>query len=246
MNNLDFPLEIRNEKWLNCLGMILPIGFIIVGYAFLFNTTIAFSLTVLIYSAFFFAESKFNKKKKISTNELMVVSTIIVSSTSTFFSRIESFRHPSPILAFFSSVISIVFGILIIILFSFVFYAMLISVLNKKPNMIIDSDGIKINSIETVFARQIFWTDIEEVSTSMMSMTNCIDLKLKNPGAYQSTIDSQKNSIRRWFMNYLFKKSGGIVKLSSAGSNISFKDLEYLVRKNVEARRVDGEIAYNA
>ena len=237
MKNLKFPLKIVNKKSLMYFASIVLIGFIIFGYAAIINSNVAVAMVSLFTVVFIIGLKKFNAKKKISNTVLIVINAIIISTLSSLFSRVDAFTHPTPILSFLAKIISIVFGIFVILLSSLLLYVMIKSLMTKVPNIIIDSDGIKINSSEPIFARQILWADIEEVSTSVTFTTATIDLKLKNPQAYQSTIDNQKNSIRRWFMNYLFKKSGGVVKLSSTGTNISFKDLEYIVRENFEAKR---------
>ena len=237
MKTLEFPLEIVNKKMVGYLTLLVSLPILVFGYFCIINTNVAVSMVFLCTILSIIVLTKLNKKKLISNNVLIFVNAIIVSTLSSSFSNIDTFIHPTPLLTIFAAIINVVIGILSFIFSLFLLYLMIISLKRKRSDITIDNDGIKINSFETVFARQILWTDIEEVSTSVNCMIDYIDLKLKNPQAYQSTIDNQKNSIRRWFMNYLFKKSGGVVKLSSIGTNISFKDLEYIVRENFEAKR---------
>ncbi len=243
MNNLDFPLEIKSDKWFNCLIMVVPFFLLGFGYPMIIHPSVIVSLSIPFIILLGILDFFVLKKGKVNIWLLLFIKFIFFFLFFYFLSDIDLFRKPTQFLLFYSSIIGTTFGIVAALLGCFVFYVLFKVLIDKRPNMVIDNNGIVVNYLGTAFSWQILWTDIEDFTTEKIQSNKYIKLKIKNKEAYKSAIDSQMKGLRRLFTKYSFKKNDGTLYLSSSGSNISFKDLEYIVRKNVEARRVDGEIS---
>ena len=246
MNNLDFPLEIRNERWLNCLIMVAPFFILGFSYPMIIHPSIIVSLSIPFIILLGILEFSVLKKGKVNVWLILFIKSIFFFLFFYFLNNTFQFNKPTQFLLLYSSIIGTTFGIATALLGCFVFSFLFKVLIDKRPNMVIDNNGIVVNYLGTGFSWQILWTDIEDFTTEKIQYNKFIKLKIKNKEAYKSAIDSQKKSLWRLFTKYSLKKNDGALYLSSPGSNITFKDLEYLVKKNVEARREDGEIAYNA
>ena len=241
MNNLDFPLEIKSDKWFNCLIMVVPFFLLGFGYPMIIHPSVIVSLSIPFVILLGILEFFVLKKGKVNFRLLLFIKFIFFSFFFYFLSKTDLFNKPTQFLLLYSSIIGTTFGIATALLGCLVFSFLLKILIDKRPKMVIDNNGIVVNYLGTAFSWPILWTDIEDFTTEKIQNTKCIKIKIKNKEAYKSAIDSQKKSLWRWFTKYSFKKNGGTLYLSSPGSNISFNDLEYIVRKNVEARRVAGE-----
>ena len=110
---------------------------------------------------------------------------------------------------------------------------------DKKPGIIIDSDGIIDNSSALSIGR-IHWEDIDDIIRKTDFNQKSIALIVRNPEKY---IDKQASSYKRRMMKANFKMSGSPIAISPNSLKINFDELnkiltqshaEYLNSKNLK------------
>lgn len=90
---------------------------------------------------------------------------------------------------------------------------------DKNPGLIIDDQGIKINS---GFKDYIEWADIERFDVKQIARTRLIIVFLKDPDVH---IQKEKNIFKRKLMMWNYKTSGSPVSISSNGLKCNFDEL---------------------
>ena len=94
---------------------------------------------------------------------------------------------------------------------------------DKTPGLIIDEQGIKINS---AFKDNLEWEEIEGFGVSQIARTKLIIVYLKNPEAY---IEKEKSLFKRKLMQSNYKMSGSPISINSNGLQCNFDELYSLL-----------------
>lgn len=97
--------------------------------------------------------------------------------------------------------------------------------LDTKPGLVIDDEGLIDNSGGLSVGR-ILWEDIENISVIQMHRQKLLMLRVKNPQHY---IGRQKTSLKRKLMELNYKMYGTPLSISANGLKIPFHELLSLV-----------------
>lgn len=124
--------------------------------------------------------------------------------------------------------INIVIGLLTIIIFGSFLTIWIFKILDRKPGVIIDENGIVDNST-SISLGQIPWSDIESVKPSSY-FSNVITVILKNPTKY---IDKQKNPIKRMLLGVNYRRNGSPVNIQTLTLQADNKTLIEAINKHL-------------
>ncbi len=121
-------------------------------------------------------------------------------------------------------------GILIAILFSFGGIVFLRKFFDKKPGLILTSEGICDNSAGVMGERFIFWKDILGLKVVEIQGTRLLVILLHRPEIFLTN----PVRYRQKMLEYNFKTYGSPIILSSNALNIEFEELYRLMVKVME------------
>lgn len=111
-------------------------------------------------------------------------------------------------------------GGLTVLVFASFLSLWIFKLLDKKPGVLVDENGIVDNSTY-ISVGKIPWSDIESVKPSNYS-SNVITVILKEPAKY---IDKQKNPIKKKLLKANYKKNGSPVNIQTLSLNTDNKNL---------------------
>lgn len=136
---------------------------------------------------------------------------------------------PKTFLTTFIRSTSIIFvaGLASVLFFSFTGFYISKKLFDKKPGLIISSEGITDNSggLSIGF---IPWHDITEVSETIVANQKFICLSLKN---FELYLNKQPNRMKRWLMKMNYKHFDTGVGISSNGLDCKYEALKQLIHE---------------
>ena len=104
---------------------------------------------------------------------------------------------------------------------------------DNKPGLIINNVGLTDNS-SGVSARQILWSDIENISVIEIHRQKLIMLAVKNPQEY---IDKQTSGLKRKIMQMNFNMYGAPLSITSNSLQIKFDELLNILNNHLNTSR---------
>jgi hypothetical protein len=132
-------------------------------------------------------------------------------------------QQVSPI--FRSHVFNTISGIAGILFFGLVFIFVLLKFRDKRPGVIIDKEGITINSGPKSFGL-IKWFDIDHIEPGTYYNQSILKIFVKNPEYY---VVMQNNLIARKGMEISWKYLGTPITISASGLKCNFEQLKNLI-----------------
>lgn len=108
------------------------------------------------------------------------------------------------------------------------------SLFDTKPGLILDEYGITDNSSASSIGL-IEWKDIEGIETIQIASTKLLIIYTNQPEKY---IQRAKSGLIRTVMQTNYKSYGSPISISSTALNIKFRDLEALINKEFEKRKL--------
>ena len=136
--------------------------------------------------------------------------------------------NPSRFLSFIcrSKTIIFVSGLTSILFFGFVGFYLFKKLLDKKPGLVISNKGIVDNS-GGLSAGFIPWSDIKEITETIIANQKFISVIVKNPQHY---IDRQSTRFKRWLMERNCKWYGSAIGISANGLKNNYDELKLLIQ----------------
>lgn len=116
-----------------------------------------------------------------------------------------------------------------ILFFGFTLVYSVIKLVDKKPGLVIDKDGIFDNSTATAVGL-IPWNDIKGVSTVKVMKQEFVVISVNNPDHY---ISKQKNVLKRKSMEYNRNNYGSPITISANVLNCDASELVEIIEKEL-------------
>ena len=131
-----------------------------------------------------------------------------------------------------------IIGIIAIIFFGTIGAIIGRKLLDNRAGLIIDDRGITDNTNATSTGL-IAWRDIEGITKLEIASNKILILKVKNPNHY---IERAKNSLAKRAMKANHKMYGSPISIISNSLKIKFKDLEHLIKTELEKRKTENDL----
>lgn len=170
-----------------------------------------------------------SKKKLI----LALIASIIFVTVGIIFvinpTKFTSFLFRSPTLIFLAGLASIIF-------FGGLWLYLIKKMFDKKAGLIVSDEGITDNS-SAISVGFVSWEDITEITVQEVMSNKFIILITNQPEKY---INKEKNRLKRHSLNYNYNNFGSPIAITSNSLQISFKNLENLLREEFEKIKKNG------
>lgn len=134
---------------------------------------------------------------------------------------------------FGNEIVIFVFGLAAILFFGLVAVTIFRKLLDKKPGLIINSQGIIDNS-SGISAGLIPWTDIQQIKTVQVMSQRFLMFTVKNPQDY---LDKASTTLKRNAMKVNYKTYGAPISISSNALKINFDELHKMLLEKMSENK---------
>ncbi|MFB9079623.1 STM3941 family protein [Flavobacterium procerum] len=125
-------------------------------------------------------------------------------------------------------------GIASIVFFGYAGFSIFKKLGDKKPGLLINSEGITDNS-SNVAAGLILWSDIIRITTANVMNQKFLIIKVKNPNEY---INRQNGILKRKTVEMNYKTYGSPISISANTLDTNFVELYNLLQRKFEENKI--------
>ncbi|KAF2516460.1 STM3941 family protein [Flavobacterium foetidum] len=161
----------------------------------------------------------------------LVISVLFICLGIWFLTAPPTSNHPiygNPILFFSCGIVSVIF-------FGYAGFTIFKKLGDKKPGLLINSEGITDNS-SNIAAGIVLWSDITRISTVNVMNQKFLIIAVKNPNEY---INRQSGILKRKTAEMNYKTYGSPISISANTLKTNFKDLYDLLQRKFNENKTE-------
>jgi len=122
-------------------------------------------------------------------------------------------------------ILILIVGIIAILFFGYIAFFLIKALPDKKPGLIISTEGI-VDNASAVAAGFIQWEDVQEIKVAQVMNQKFLMIMVSNPEEY---INRRKGAVARNAMQMNYKSYGSPISISANALAISFDELHQIV-----------------